>query len=182
MFAQVVALALGLVACGDLNVEQPSDEDQGKGGELGESHEEASGGETSPAETTEPAENKPDPKHTATEKEKADEPVTDPAPTPIVVVDGFPIFATMNGNNACAWQECMDQAPAGYRLATRAELKALIALDLLRSFKDGELWSSTEESDTIAFFVDGDSGRDARMDKTMPLDAVYVTGATEDEQ
>lgn len=164
--------ALALTACGGINVQQPKNNDQSDEGS-GASH-------SKTPDENDPTAKAAEPSGDVTKDHGTSVQVDVQVQVRVSQDDGSSAMLDSARYNAAdlTWNQAKDAAPAGYHLASRAELLALIdAGSLVKLGADkAELWSSTEESKDIAYFVDGDSGRVARMGKAMIMQAVYVRG------
>ncbi len=178
LVAELLA-AVCLVACGNIRVEKPDNgqsEQDGSQLDTGR-HADDSGKVGQPAgEADEPRED------TVRPNDNAPDVAVQVAVDVAVVVRSSAspdLEAVRYSPRRRPWQEAVDQAPAGYRLATRAELVALVDAGALADLEPSGpvVWSATEVEARTAQMVELADGQSTPADKALALAALYVLEA-----
>lgn len=185
MYSQllVVLIALAPLACGGVTVQQPKGEtcnqdgcqtntDQstgsGTGTAVGATNEAAAPATpVQPTATTTTDVSVTVKVHVATATGTSGGAVTaQPAAT-----DGEPIYDP----RTYTWPAAQAAAPAGYRMATRAEVTDLLDEGALAAYHHADVWTATTDSATgDHYFVDLDNSQADPTADNMPMSALYV--------
>lgn len=165
-------LAVALTGCGDVAVEQPKDE------AYGEQLDDDQGGLKK-----EPADEAGEPRRDNTSSHDTAATQVNVSVEVEVIVDRHGGDLALLGDAAYApiersWDEALDAAPEGMRLATRAEVIELLDAGVLAELgaDDTIVWTGSERDDGAVYIVDTRTGQVVPAGKVLELEAVYVRG------